>query len=146
MKIISFEVNQQVGKKIEKNFWSKILKKIQKELKINTSGQISLAIVSGPEIKKLNLAYRGKNKVTDVLSFSEIKIKDKKFDSKAGQYWGEIIICYPQAQKQAKENKKTLKQELELLFVHGLLHLLGYDHEKKNEEKKMRSLEQKIVG
>ena len=81
--------------------------------------EISIAILSSAEIKKLNKIYRQKNKVTDVLSFN---LDDE-------QILGEIVICLDQAKKQAKEKKTSLQAELKLLVVHGTLHLLGYDHE-----------------
>lgn len=81
--------------------------------------EISIAILSPAEIKKLNKIYRQKNKVTDVLSFN---LDDE-------QILGEIVICLDQAKKQAKEKKTSLQAELKLLVVHGTLHLLGYDHE-----------------
>ena len=106
---------------------------IKKELKVNK--QISLALVDKKEIKKFNKVYRKKDNITDVLSFT----LDDEY------VLGEIIICLEQARKQAKEKKETLKSELQLLTVHGILHLLGYDHEKgfkyaKEQEKKEQEI------
>ncbi len=108
-------------------------KVIKKELKVNK--QISLALVDKKEIKKFNKVYRKKDNITDVLSFT----LDDEY------VLGEIIICLEQARKQAKEKKETLKSELQLLTVHGILHLLGYDHEKgfkyaKEQEKKEQEI------
>lgn len=139
--MIRFEVNQQSGKKISLKLIKQWLKKAQSVLKLKKDLEISIGIVGDEEMKKLNKIYRGKNKITDVLSFGEV---DSKFSS--GQdYLGEIIICYPQSVRQAKKAKQTISQEIELLLVHGLLHLLGHDHEKIKENKVMRDLEQKII-
>lgn len=139
--MIGFEVNQQAGKKISSKIWQQWLEKIARILKINKKLEISIAIVGEAVIKKLNKAHLGKNQVTDVLSFGE---GDSKFKSGDG-YLGEIIICYPQAARQAKRVKHSTNKELELLLIHGFLHLLGYDHEKPKENKMMRELEQKIM-
>jgi probable rRNA maturation factor len=59
---------------------------------------------------------------------------------------GDIFICYPVTIKQAKEKKISLEKEICFLFLHGLLHLLGYDHEKENDKKIMFSLQDKVLG
>ncbi len=143
--MISFAVNQQVGKKIPKVFWQNLLKKIEKILKLKRKTEISIALVDSKTIKNLNRIYRGKNQVTDVLSFSELDSKEGKRGALAN-YLGEVIICYPQMVKQAKNNAKTIKQELALLLVHGVLHLFGHDHKKATESQIMRDLAAKILG
>ena len=115
-------------------------------MKLKNSGLISLALVGEPAMKKLNKAYRGKDSVTDVLSFAERDIKNPLKNKPTDRYWGEVIICYPQAVKQARQNKKLVKKELEWLLVHGVLHLLGHDHYQPKETKLMRGLEKRIVG
>lgn len=145
--MIDFEVNQRAGKKISQRLWQAWFKKIDKVLKPPKSkgARVSVAVVGPAAIKKLNKQYRGKDKVTDVLSFSELDSPQKKGIDGQG-YWGEVIICYNQAAKQAKEYGRALNEELEWLLVHGVLHLVGHDHQKPAEEKKMRALEEKIMG
>ncbi len=122
--------------------WLKDLEKIVKKKSIDLNQKelnkyISLALINKKEIKELNKVYRKKNKVTDVLSFN--------LHSK--EILGEIVICLEEAKKQALEKKKTIKSELKLLTVHGLLHLLGYDHEKsKKEEKRQEEKEKEILN
>lgn len=128
--------------------------------------EISLAIVGDARMRKLNKMYRGKNRVTDVLSFGERSVlqyltkafpKAKKEKDLSNQEFiaapdglnrlGEIIICYPQAKKQAKEADHSLKKEVAILLIHGILHLLGYEHERNDEEaKKMKEIEKKILS
>lgn len=113
---------------------TKLEKIVQKDFRVKK--QISIALVLPKEIKELNRVYRKKDKVTDVLSFS--------LDSK--DILGEIIICLAQAKKQAQEKKNSIKLELQLLTVHGILHLLGYDHEKSDKEFLRQSkMEQKVL-
>ena len=116
--------------------WLGILEKIIKtDFKLKK--QISIALLSDKEIRDLNRVYRKKNKVTDVLSFN--------LDS--DQVLGEVLICLTQARRQAKAKKNTYRDELQLLTVHGILHLLGYDHEKSlAEEKKQEMAEQTILA
>ncbi|OGY55276.1 MAG: rRNA maturation RNase YbeY [Candidatus Buchananbacteria bacterium RIFCSPLOWO2_01_FULL_46_12] len=144
--MIDFELNQQIGPRLPKSFWRSIFKKMQKVLRLKNSGLISLALVGGPAMKKLNKAYRGKDSVTDVLSFAEQDIKNPLKNKPTGRYWGEVIICYSQDVKQARQNKKPVKEELEWLLVHGVLHILGHDHYKPKETKLMRYLEKRIIG
>lgn len=106
---------------------------IQKKFKIKKN--ISIALVSEIEIKNLNKVYRHKNKVTDVLSFNIDSV----------EILGEIVICLAQAKKQALEHKHSLKAELQLLTVHGILHLLGYDHELSEQEYLRQEKEQEKI-
>lgn len=110
--------------------------------------EISLAIVGNARMRKLNKMYRGKNRVTDVLSFGDKSVFEylsKAFKDKfveipdKTERLGEIIICYPRAKKQAKEKGHSLKKEVTILLIHGILHLLGFDHEK------METVESKIL-
>jgi len=142
--MIEMEVNQKVGLKIAKSFWIKLARKTLTSVRFKKTVKISLALVGEKEIKKYNKVYRKIDKVTDVLSFAEEK-SDVIFPQDKG-YLGEILICYPKAKKQAKLNQKSLADELSLLFVHGLLHLLGYDHKRKNQADLMHKLEGKIIS
>jgi probable rRNA maturation factor len=87
-------------------------------------------------LKELNARYRHKNYPTDVLSFPILM--DEK-----GYYGGDIFISVEKAKENAKTYNATLKEELVRLVVHGVLHVLGYDHMKKNQEKKMKPKEEK---
>jgi len=81
--------------------------------------QTELVFLKPQEVQKLNLRYRSKNKPTDVLSFS----------SQRGGFLGSIVICPEVAVRQARAYGHSLEQEVAELFVHGMLHLLGFDHE-----------------
>jgi probable rRNA maturation factor len=103
---------------------------------------LSVCLVSEKTIQTLNKKYRGKNKVTDVLSFpSDLKFSDVPF-----RKTGDIAICWSRAKKQRAEFGTSEKGELKRLVVHGLLHLLGYDHEKSaRAEARMVALEKKSL-
>ena len=110
---------------------------------------VSVAFVSEQEIKRLNATYRGKNKVTDVLSFGiaddRLQIQRPTPNANTEHELGEILICYPQAQRQAREMKHSVRQELLFLLVHGLLHLNGFDHERPADAKQLFALQTKIL-
>jgi probable rRNA maturation factor len=138
--MIKLEINQRVGKKVEKKWVANIVKIVFKKVNVKNA-EISVAFVGDSKIKKLNSFYRGKNKTTDVLSFI---YEEKK--SGGIKLFGEIIISFPQAARQARECGWSAKQEIKELLVHGLLHLCGFDHEKSEREaRKMKKMEQVIL-
>lgn len=120
---------------------NKTLRVIKKK---NKNFEVGLAFVSKSTIKKLNRQYRHKDSVTDVLSF-DVGGPPEFIQEKGRQYIGDIIICPDQAKKQAQEFKCSLQKEIERLFVHGLLHLFGYEHKKENEAKKMEKMAMSIL-
>ena len=116
--------------------------------KDNRPVELSLIITSDEEVHKLNRDYRGIDSTTDVISFALSENKDDtEFVTPPDRIsrLGEVIISYPQAASQARENKQTIKAELAWLVVHGLLHLLGYDHQDDKSEAIMRKREDKIL-
>lgn len=114
--------------------WLPKLEKILKK-RFNLKKQISIALLSDIEIKAMNKVYRHKDKVTDVLSFP----------LESDYIIGEVLICLGQARRQAKEKNKTLKSEIQLLTVHGILHILGYDHEISDKEAKRQEQEEQVI-
>ncbi len=109
------EINNLTDFQADRRFFSTVAKKVLKGENRETQ-TISLAFVSEEEIKKLNQKFRKKNKPTDVLSF----------ELKEDGYLGEIIIC--------PEIVKEKGEEVLEVFIHGILHLCGYDHEKSKKE------------
>ena len=129
--------------------WKRILKKpndyLRKRLKIlsKTSSfkskkhEFSILLTDDKEMKNLNYKFRKKNKTTDVLSFP-IKIKNKKI-----LYVGDIAISYEIIKERSKKTNFSL--EFDKVWIHGYLHLIGYDHKKLNEFKKMFKKEKSIL-
>ncbi len=104
-------------------------------------GELNVIFVNDVYIQALNKSYRDKDKPTDVLSFN---YENENEDPEA--LVGEIYISIDTAKKQAKEKGHSLQEELEILFVHGFLHIHGHDHEEDDEYKKMYDLECKVLG
>ena len=124
-----------------------ILKLGLKHMNIKDS-YISVVIVDKDRIHEINKTYRNVDKVTDVISFA--------FEDNAGItpdglrilgeiYLCEIYLCMDKAKEQAVEYGHSNKREICYLVIHGLLHLLGYDHEKEEDKKKMRTKEEEIL-
>lgn len=103
--------------------------------------ELSLAIVGNQEIQKLNSRYRNRDEPTDVLSFPS-----EGYLPTGEKLLGDVIISVEQAKKQAREGMKKLEEELETLLIHGILHLLGYDHEGSvKEARRMLRMEESVL-
>ena len=120
-------------------------KKALEVLEISDDFDLSLIIVGKTKIRSINKNYRNIDKVTDVISFAEIDSDD--YDYLCGEVnLGDIFINVDRVNSQAKKYGHSIKREFIFLFIHGLLHLLGYDHMEKEDEKIMFALQDKIVG
>jgi probable rRNA maturation factor len=140
--MIFCEINREKGR-IKEELVEKWARAIFKFLKIKNAG-ISVAVVDNETIKKINKKYRNKNKPTDVLSFREKE--SASFPGSAKNFLGEIIISFEKTVEEAKEDGETVEETFKKLLAHGILHLLGYDHEKSEvEEKKMLNLQTEIL-
>lgn len=135
------------GDDLEKYF-EKILEITEKILDIHSDKEIDCSLVTEEEIQEVNKVYRNIDRVTDVISFAfeddESKESFVKKDQDHGML-GEILICLKRAEDQAHEYGHSLNRELCFLFTHGLLHLLGYDHMKKEDEEVMFPLQDRIL-
>jgi probable rRNA maturation factor len=111
--------------------------------------EMGLVISSGERVQQLNRDYRGRDEPTDVLAFSA---REEAADSPfipppdGVLHLGEVIISYPQALIQAEEHGHPLKKELAILLIHGLLHLLGYEHEEKEPARRMQAREKELLS
>ena len=120
--------------------------KIFSELKLNDEYITDVTIVNNETIHKINREYRNVDRPTDVISFAFLDEKSER-ELKGGPInLGQIIISYEKAEEQAKEYRHSLIREMVFLFVHGMLHLLGYDHMTEEDEKVMFELQNKILG
>lgn len=122
--------------KLDKDRYLDKLEKLAKDLEIN--GNMVIKLGDKDESRALNKQYREKDYPTDVLSFPFNEDVPEE-----GFYLGDIFICFPIAEEQAKENGITLEEELFTLMLHGVLHLAGYDHEIDSGE--MMELQKKLL-
>lgn len=106
-------------------------------------GEVTIALVSDQRIRALNRQYRRKDAVTDVLSFPASSPLPEARSLKPDACLGDIVIARGRAAAQAREARHSVQVELRILALHGLLHLLGYDHERDYGE--MRRLEARLL-
>ena len=106
--------------------------------------EISLTLVSLEEIRELNRDYRDVDRETDVLSFPQFECVEDM--PEFGELClGDVVIWLDKVEEQAKEFGHSFERELIYLFVHSLLHLLGYDHMEEEEKKEMRQREEQVM-
>ena len=131
------------SKKLKKKelFFKKICKLFHRKYQFpNKEISLTLLLSNNRFIKKLNKDFRNKNKTTDILSFTltKKKLRSKKI------YIGDIIISYDFMNKPKSQNIKDFKEKVVKTFIHGFLHLLGFDHIKDKDYKKMLNEEERI--
>lgn len=143
--------------KFDRKCLDKVAERTLRVIEIKKSVEISLVIAGEKRIKSLNRKFRGIDKITDVLSFGNEEMENKKAENKFGKsikfinppgeilYLGEIFICHSQAEKQAVQKNHSIKQEMAILLIHGILHLAGYDHEEGYEKSEMKVIEEKVL-
>ncbi|MDA9663715.1 rRNA maturation RNase YbeY [Candidatus Pelagibacter sp.] len=136
----------------ESNLWKKKIKKAEiffnslvkifpkKYRFINKKVSLTILLSNDNNIKKLNKKFRNKNKATDILSFPF----EKKFNIKKSLYIGDIVISFEFINKPNALSILEFKSKVTKIFIHGFLHLLGYDHIKLKDFKKMLVEEEKI--
>ena len=103
--------------------------------------ELSVALLDDPEMAALNAEYRGAERPTDVLSFSLTEGEHTGF---RGGLLGDVVIGLAVAERQAREQRVPLDDELARLLIHGVLHLLGHDHEEPEEARRMREEEERL--
>lgn len=140
--------SQVVGFDDYEEIYLSLLEKTFKHLKLKCDPILSVTFVDNTFIHKMNREYRQVDRPTDVISFAFLDDevdKAKILKSKGPVCLGDIYISVEKAEEQAKEYGHPLKRELSFLFVHGLLHLLGYDHMTNEDEKVMFKLQDEIL-
>ncbi len=118
--------------------------------------ELGLVITNQERVRQLNRSYLGKDEPTDVLSFSMLPEPLAGGESEASTpfvqppdgvlHLGEVIVSYPQAVIQAEEHQHSVKREIAILIIHGVLHLLGYEHDKPELERQMKTREGEILS
>lgn len=140
----------QISEVEEKKLTALLEKGIKEVLRLHEGtedAEVSLTLVDNVRIHELNREYRGVDRPTDVLSFALMEAHEDEpeiigFEDEA---LGDIIISVERAREQAEEYGHSLEREMVYLAVHGVLHLLGYDHEHDEEKSEMRAEEEKIM-
>ncbi|MCH8028887.1 MAG: rRNA maturation RNase YbeY [Candidatus Dadabacteria bacterium] len=122
----------------ERSGFENNVKTILRELKLSDTTELCVTFIDDKYMRKLNKQYRGLNKTTDVLSFPQ--------SGPDPDVLGDIAISVDTAGRNARRYGVTLTEEILTLIVHGTLHLLGYDHEKKSKRELMRGKEKELMS
>ena len=146
---MELDFNSQVsGYEKYEDIYLGLLEKTFNHLRLSCDAILSVTLVDNKFIHELNREYRNVDRPTDVISFAFLDGDEQRDDKLHGQGpvpLGDIYISVEKAQEQAKEYGHPLERELSFLFVHGLLHLLGYDHMTKEDEVVMFKLQDEIL-
>ena len=146
---VNVEINSKSWHKKIKNpkkYFSKKLKKISKIVKFFKGKNITFTILltSSLNMKRLNKKFRNRNKSTDVLSFPFLSSNNFKFSKQKKLYIGDVATSYEIINSRSKKNNFLL--EFDKAWVHGLLHLIGYNHIKNKDYSKMNKIEKRILN
>ncbi|NLA32935.1 MAG: rRNA maturation RNase YbeY [Mollicutes bacterium] len=139
---LMFAINDLYGYK-NYSFLNKLLEGVITKLKLDNA-IFSIVFVDDEKMREINKKYRNKDETTDVLSFAFEDNENIKYNE--FRVLGDIYISIPKMQAQALEYEHSEKKELAFLVVHGLLHLLGYDHMTDQEEKEMFTLQEALLN
>lgn len=124
-----------------------VLKKVAELYDLETASEVSMVLTDDEYIQQLNCRYRGKDMPTDVLSFALNEGDEPEIlDGSPENLLGDIVISLETAAVQAEEYGHSLERELAYLTVHGMLHLLGYDHETTQDWQEMRNEEEQVLS
>ncbi|MGH8297885.1 MAG: rRNA maturation RNase YbeY [Steroidobacteraceae bacterium] len=104
-------------------------------------GELGVRVVGAAESRRLNTRYRGKDKPTNVLSFPTAPLPAARSEAAAGRPLGDLVICAQVVRSEARAQRKPLKAHWAHLVVHGALHLIGYDHVREAQAKRMERRE-----
>lgn len=133
------EINNLTTVSVDINFFKKIANQVL-ESENKREVNVSIALVGPGRMKKINHRYRKKNRTTDVLSFSNLGVRNNRAEKEIFSQedsLGEIVICLKEVKKNALKHQVDFKKELARVLIHGILHLLGYDHEIDDETEEM---------
>ncbi len=148
---INVLIDEELEGKLEVGWLQGIAEQVLTALGVEANAELGLFIATEERVRGLNRDYLGRDEPTDVLAFSA---KEEAGGSlppfvqppDGVLHLGEVIISYPQAVRQAEEYKHSLKKEVLVLIIHGVLHLLGYEHDTPELELKMKAREEEVMG
>ncbi len=155
--IAAMEINVIIDGKFggcpERDWLRRIAAQVLKAQDSGPNAEIGLVITGQEKVQELNRTYRGEDRPTDVLAFHMIPEEEHEGEPSlfvvppdGVTHLGEVVISYPQAVMQAQEHQHPVRKELAILIIHGVLHLLGYDHERPEQKREMTAREQAILN
>ena len=146
---ITVQIEDRFRTLLDKRWAGRITQQVLKAEGVTAPYEVSLVFTDPETVQRLNRNYRGVDEPTDVLAFYMLPQKEAESSFVLPPdkilHLGEVIISYLRAREQAEEQGHSIERELALLIVHGILHLLGYNHEQAEEESQMRAREKKLL-
>ena len=146
---INISIDKEFKKQVKSTWLKSLARQIQTAEKVSVKSEMSLVITGDEQIHELNLKYLEEDRPTDVLSFPMneqldaapvfVNISDGKL------HLGDIMISYPTVVRQAEEHNHSIEREITVLLIHGVLHLLGYDHDIPERKRAMNEREAAIL-
>ena len=148
---INVLVDEELKERLETGWLRGVAEQVLTALDVGSDVELGLFIATGERVRQLNRDYLGRDELTDVLAFSAREEVGGSLPSFVPPpdgvlHLGEVIISYPQAVLQAEEYKHSVKREILILIIHGVLHLLGYEHDTPELELKMRAREEEVMS
>ena len=154
---INVLIDEELGAPIEEGWLQSVVERALIAQGVSSDVELGLVIASEERVRQLNRSYIGKDEPTDVLAFAMLPEQPAQGVSGADfpafvippdgvRHLGEVIISYPQAVTQAEEHQHSVKREIAILVIHGVLHLLGYEHDKPALKHKMTARETEILS
>lgn len=148
------EIFDEIDSGLDTGLIEKVFDEVKKEFCLSDNLTVELSVVDEEDIRQVNKEFRNVDSVTDVLSFPSLDVKlpfniddyPHDIDLTTGELMlGEIMLCYKRAVEQSVEYNHSKERECSYLVLHGLLHLLGYDHIEESDKAIMREKEEKIL-
>ncbi len=151
---INVLIDKDLKQCLEASWLQSVAEKVLVAQGIGSKVELGLVIASQERVQQLNQSYLGRDEPTDVLAFSMLPAEGEigadfppfVIPPDGVLHLGEVIISYPQALIQAREHQHSIKREITILIIHGVLHLLGYEHDKPELEYQMRAKEAEILS
>lgn len=109
------------------------------------SSELGLCLIGDRRMRRLNREFRGKDRTTDVLAFAMRDSRAPHVSRLTARILGDVVISVPTAMRQAREEQRSLEEELTTLLIHGLLHLCGYDHERNKAEARRMQRRERLM-
>ncbi len=139
--MVTLQLKRSLKLPVDRSFLTMAGETTLKMISPDRDADVSIVVGNDALLRKLNRQYRGVDSATDVLSFPAGEIDPDT----AGEYLGDVIISLPRAEDQAIAESHSLADELQLLVVHGMLHLLGYDHLKAADKRRMQAAQDEVL-
>lgn len=145
---IQIDVDEPFAPEVNTERLSHVAQQVLRDEGIEPPASVTVWITTAEELHTLNRDYRGVDRATDVLSFGADDENDEPFVVPPGEprHLGDLAVSYPHVVQQADDYNHSRERELSYLVTHGILHLLGYDHEVPDDAQRMRAREEALLG